>query len=63
MKGKYYIEITCKACEGTGLQKDEEGQLYAQEDAGNECLVCKGQGYVIDATDTSTGERLQIINF
>lgn len=70
---KYYKEITCKCCDGTGLQKDEYG-MYAQEPTDDDiisgnapdekeiyCQVCGGKGYVIDDIDNSTGIKLTVI--
>ncbi|WJY27577.1 MULTISPECIES: hypothetical protein [Sporosarcina] len=32
-------EMTCKACEGTGLLADDEGWQYG-------CSICEGNGYL-----------------
>jgi len=47
-------EKTCKACEGTGMQADDEGWQY-------ECSVCHGEG-VYDESVKEKGARIMSVD-
>ncbi|MCR2823690.1 hypothetical protein [Lederbergia panacisoli] len=47
-------ELTCKACEGTGMLSDDEGWQY-------NCSVCRGEG-VIEAGGGSQSAKLMSVD-
>ncbi|GAB4075142.1 hypothetical protein GCM10028778_26450 [Barrientosiimonas marina] len=46
------FEETCKACNGTGMQSDDEGWQY-------QCSACRGDG-VYDAEDAESARVMSV---